>query len=297
MDKIEFANGIADYLKEKMMPYNKIEVRYMERLNGVKEASLLVGKDTGHGFMVINIEPFWRDYSKGRCSLEGSSKYIYDQINGEEMLAHFDAEGLTDWNYVKDNVYPRLINTELNKALLESVPHRECLDLSVVYGIRAEMENGCRTNSFLLRSRHMRLWKKTEQEIFNAAMRNMEKEQPSFKNMASVLKELAGLSDCEISQEESPMYVLSNSDYLYGAAEILSETTLENISDYFKDELVIIPSSLHEVLIMPKRFCDDYQTLARMVREVNDSQVIMKERLSYHVYAYDRRGGGLRMAS
>lgn len=51
----------------------------------------------------------------------------------------------------------------------------------------------------------------------------------------------------------------------------------------------MLPSLIHETLIIPKDAGMEFKELEQMVREVNQTQVAPGERLSDHVYKYDAK--------
>ena len=85
------------------------------------------------------------------------------------------------------------------------------------------------------------------------------------------------------------LYVLSNEARLHGAAAILNKKIMDDITDKLGKDFFILPSSIHEVLIVPKNDRTDLKDLESMVRDVNASHVSPGERLSDHVYAYDAK--------
>ena len=84
------------------------------------------------------------------------------------------------------------------------------------------------------------------------------------------------------------MYILKNCRKRFGAAEILDKKTLRMIADEVGDRFIILPGSIHETIVLPPKDEKEYGMLKEMVREVNDTQVDVEERLSYHVYMYNR---------
>lgn len=84
------------------------------------------------------------------------------------------------------------------------------------------------------------------------------------------------------------MYILTNHRRCFGAAEILDKKTLRTIADQIGDRFIVLPSSVHETIVLPPKEEAEYRRLADMVREVNDTQVDVEERLSDHVYVYSR---------
>lgn len=69
------------------------------------------------------------------------------------------------------------------------------------------------------------------------------------------------------------------------------------IADRVGDGFIVLPSSLHEMIVLPPKAESEYERLADMVREVNDTQVDVEERLSCHVYAYSRNEGTLKIVA
>ena len=99
-------------------------------------------------------------------------------------------------------------------------------------------------------------------------------------------------------EDADPLYILSNSQRLYGAACICYENVLANFAENIEaDRLLVIPSSVHEVLLaldFPSSSCTYFSGL---VQEVNMNDVLPEERLSNNVYLFDRSTGKLSLAS
>ena len=95
--------------------------------------------------------------------------------------------------------------------------------------------------------------------------------------------------DCDAAIEaDSMIYVLSNRDRVFGAAALLYAGALKKLTKRLNKNLIILPSSVHEVLLVPDDGVTKKDFFKNMVKEVNDSQVDPEERLSYNVYYYDR---------
>ena len=84
------------------------------------------------------------------------------------------------------------------------------------------------------------------------------------------------------------MFVLTNDTKVNGAAAILNDDTRQEIADKVGD-FYVLPSSVHETLIIPKDAGMELRDLEQMVQEVNQTQVAPQERLSNHVYEYDAK--------
>ena len=84
------------------------------------------------------------------------------------------------------------------------------------------------------------------------------------------------------------MFVLTNDTKVNGAAAILNDDIRQEIAEKVGD-FYMLPSSIHETLIIPKDAGMELKELEQMVQEVNQTQVAPGERLSDHVYEYDAK--------
>lgn len=201
---------------------------------------------------------------------------------------------------VKGSIVYRLINTERNRALLEDTPHMEFLDLSIVFSIMFP-QKGTGMAAITVRSAHMKLWGVSVKELYRAASENTYKLAPyEIKNMTEVMRELIRKEnpegyDCDIGMTElsdsMPLYVLSNKNRIEGAACMLYPGLLRDFSDAAGCSLYIIPSSIHELVLLPVSNTERGSEIKNMIREINDEQVRPDEILSYSLYYYDREEG------
>ena len=93
-----------------------------------------------------------------------------------------------------------------------------------------------------------------------------------------------------------PLYILSNQNGLSGAACMLYTDILKDFADRMKANLVVLPSSIHEVLLLPDRGDQNYEELCLTVASINRTEVDPEERLSNNVYLFSRSTGRLRIA-
>ena len=112
----------------------------------------------------------------------------------------------------------------------------------------------------------------------------MEEEGASIQGMDEILGDM----DNSPVPEFCGMYVLTNRSKLFGASELLRLDTLREIAGKLQDNLMILPSSLHEVIILPEKESPSGKEAAEMVKAVNDSELAPDEILSDHVYRFDR---------
>ena len=115
--------------------------------------------------------------------------------------------------------------------------------------------------------------------------------------MSSLLKEMQLVAETPLPEAPPPQYVLTNTYRTNGATVLLYDDIVKELSDLFEKDLIILPSSIHEVLILATDE-NDRQNLdhyTAMVKEVNASQLQDEEILSDHAYYYCRHSHLLTM--
>lgn len=193
----------------------------------------------------------------------------------------------------------RLINTEQNRELLVDVPHREFLDLSIIYELVVRM-NETEIAFGMIKNDTARALSMTEEQLFQHAYENTKKLlRPVVCDMTSMLNEFVAAKGEDYEFEPVPktqaLWCIGNAAGKYGAASILYKDLLSELADDVDSDLYLYPSSVHEFLAQSVRAFDpeddesDY--LADMVADINMSSVSLRDRLSNQVYRYCRATG------
>ena len=198
---------------------------------------------------------------------------------------------------MRQKIIYKLVNTEKNKELLEDIPHIEFLDLSIVFQCLVTQEDFGRA-SILIHNVHLKLWDVSVEILYQAAKENTQQLQGyEIKGMTEVLQEIMCAEDSENFTEDNerssfsgsvPMYVLSNKSRVDGAACMLYPNLIQDFAEAIQSSFYIIPSSIHELLLLPTRHLEESQEIKSMIREINDTQVSAEEILSYSLYLYDK---------
>ena len=87
--------------------------------------------------------------------------------------------------------------------------------------------------------------------------------------------------------QSTGMYVMTNSSRLNGAPCMTFEDVLFNLSKSLNSGLYILPSSIHEIIIVPAACGEDMECMSDMVRQVNETALEKEEILSDHAYYFD----------
>lgn len=299
----EYTEQVMKGLEE--LAAGSCQVRLQEKLknNGVKQTGVTVLWEGENVSPIIYLDPFYQEYKYGNGTISDAVESIYETLekHSGKTMESLNVSDIKVWDKMKDRIHAKLINADLNQELLENVPHRLVLDLAEVYyvkvGVLGAMEDGTSFGSILVTNAQAELWDVDEEMLHTQAGVCMESEQVEFVNMMEIIRQIRLDQHLEMEDmEDTGMYVLTNPEKLYGAVELLNEKVLSDIAEDLQDDLLLLPSSIHELIILraEDRECRE---LADMVQEVNDTNLSPDEILSYHVYCFDRSTRKLSIAA
>ena len=283
----ECKDRLQDYLKSQG---EQVEVVHetVKKINFQEEA-LLVRYKGNQIAPVVYRSGRYEDYLSGREMSE-----IVKDIARDVQEARKHQPDMLDLTaeMAKERLYLSVINAEKNEELLNSVPYRKIEDLACIAKFRLDAESSVLVNEDLCRKLRM-----TSEEVLAIAERNMVKNgyqcEPLDLEIKRILKE-QGVSDREIEEgmmktQSSMMYVASTANHMEGAAVIASREAMHDFYEKIGEPFYILPSSRHEVILLPDRCGLEIADLAEMVKDVNRQVVDEKDVLSDHVYHFDGR--------
>lgn len=202
-------------------------------------------------------------------------------------------ESIVNFEKVKEQIVPKILKANQNKALLAERPHTAMDDLAVFYQVMLK-ETPDGSMSIPVTNELAERWGVTADELHMLANENSERLSPA--QLANIEDMMFGEGenyfdkDGDASQE--PLLVLTNTTKQYGAAVIANPKVLEKVANAVGGDYYMLPSSIHEVLICPKDMAEKIgmtpKALGQIVRQVNGTEVSKDDRLSDHVYVYNR---------
>lgn len=194
------------------------------------------------------------------------------------------------------DVYAKLVPR--NDVFLSGKVTREFLDMNIIYYVCVgEADGGIETCT--ITTSMCEAYGVTEEELYKGALNNITDDIVAHRSLSAVLTSFGYHIDGVENPEEifEPMTVLTNRNHTFGASLIIKEEVLDKaIERMHTDELIILPSSIHEVLAINANGIErDIASFREMVKAVNDTEVKPSEILSYNVYTYNKKDG-LRIA-
>lgn len=303
-----FKDYVKDHIKEFLSAeYENHDMKF-ESISkvGIQYDALII-RDPSETMSVtplLNLTEAYEQFQNGK-----DMDYILDSLadirmNASEPHVMANKNDLLSWEFAKTRLTARLINSDINKDYLMNKPHENVADLSVVYQmIIHEDRDG--VSSAVVTDDLMNTWGVDKKTLHDVAMQNISERPISFMNiqdaaLAAIMNENSKtnlLEDVEpivVSDYLSPLFVLSNERGNFGAALAANSSIMDKITDKL-GPVYVLPSSVNEVLIVPKSECD-VNFLAATVADVNKEVLDSKEFLSNSVYAYDKNSKTLAIA-
>ena len=315
MNYLEFQKqieeNVLDYLPDKYADA-LVQMQQVRKNNGVMLDGISILRPGDNAAPTIYLNDYYRHYQYGR-ELDDILQEIAKITMESQRNGRIDVNKLLDFEEVKDKIIFKVIGVQNNEVQLQSMPHRVEQDLAQVYQILVEKrEDG---NALLTITNEVQERLGVSEEILHeAAMINTPREfLPTFRSIKEVIKEMMKedfMSEMmgntenkemrefleemfseqfdEMEEPDVPMYVLSNDHLSNGAAVIFYPEMKEYIAEQLQGDFFVLPSSVHETLIVPDNGNMDYQELKSMVNEVNRTEVSELDVLAGEVYFFDR---------
>jgi len=289
----EFKEWAAENIKS-FLPhsYENAEITENHILKtGSTYDGLIVRSEGQKAVPTINLTDFYGQYTSGSSLHEiGSQMAAIVQID-QPSFSTFSPD---NYENIRDHLFIRVCNAEENSELLATIPHDRIEDLAITYHIRISNENGSLAST-TINSNLLKHWGIPEDQLKEDAIENSQKIFPKkTESLQDVVNSYFG--EAEENSSSPSMLVVTNDVGINGAAAAFYPGTLEEISEKLHDDYYILPSSIHEIIVIPDNIAPDYHSLEKMVRDVNRMQVERSEQLSNHVYHYDSRAQSFELA-
>ena len=247
----------------------------------------------------IYLNSFYDINYKNGATLEECLQEIAQIYKEHSLSQDIDTGIFMQWDTVKDRIICKLVCGENNEEYLKDKPHKNMSNIAIVYSIIVDIFKDETTSSILTNSL-FDLYGISLDDLHEVALKNTEKLYPCVLNDIFSILELDLYNGQPINYlepqnmeltlpENSELYVLTNTKKINGASVMLYPGVLDMIGNKIGGDFYILPSSIHEVLILPKTENSKLEELEKMVADINDTEVAQDEILSYHVFEYDTK--------
>ena len=278
MTREQIIEAVVNGTQERL-PEATVSHKTVQKNNGVVLNGINVTIDDHLG-AVIYIDDGIEAVDNGKATIDDVVRRV---ISGYKEHRHptFQVDDFMSRDFVLGKVHRCLINRAMNTALLEEVVSKDFFDLSIVY--RVFVDPGA---SFIVRKDFLEKIEVTPEELDARAAENDQKEW-TCDGMINTLLAMGGFlgfdTDELPSAEEDPILIVSNKNKMYGAAVI---TDTEYLSTILKEDYYIIPSSIHECILMPCTSEGNVEDFNQMVMAVNTAELSDEDVLSDHIFKF-----------
>lgn len=296
MDYETFKQEFAEDIKEKLSQkgYGEVETNFhnIEKTNQNYEAISVVpaGGNIGVNYNIENAFASYEhsgDYEGVLASAAGAIASGLDQVPVVNVNA------LMNYEIMKEKLSVEVISAEVNEELLAKVPHDRIEDLAVVYRFIMESNEDGRA-SILVNNDLIERMGVTHEQLRADALENSPEIRPAvIQGMNEVMKEMMGPKAYEMfgipDDTEEMMFIATVPDKNSGAGVLAYQDFMDQAAEKIGGDFFILPSSIHEILLVPDDGQKGADELKAMVMDVNATQVSPEERLSDNVYHYDSK--------
>ncbi|MCI8407977.1 MAG: hypothetical protein HFJ09_01730 [Lachnospiraceae bacterium] len=312
-----FYKQLVQSLQEKLGEEYQVKITDIEKNNGVFLEGIIIIKEESQISPNIYLEYFYDRYREGE-SLEEIIEEILNMYYETMNHSPVQIDQLTELKKHEDNIFFRLINYKMNKRFLDKVPHIRYLEFAITFHCLLEkQEYGIQ--SFCINETIRQEWGVCLEQLYQFALKNTPiLFPPKIQSMEKMMYQIIenpkkGLSSVEKwypaeetdyqghyektlenmildidDSDETYMYVLSNGLGIYGASALLYPNVLEYFAKRSGKNLYLLPSSIHEWIIVLQQEEYSEELLKDMVHDVNHTQVASDEVLSNQVFFYNK---------
>ena len=286
------------------------EVKDDDRSQGRDLETRLIIHTKGSGFVIRFVvtdllgAPVSKiDRALKRCARE----YLEDIVPCHKSEAALNS--LADYETIRHRIFIRLQDPDLHPEFKEGFPARLVMDsqMLAVYRVAMNEQAGQNLVSAAISTDTLKLWQITEEQLWEQALENLKREQPTFIHTLHVATS-SNLRHPRLNLllrpgvgrlDPAATYLLCSGPVdrgrvaLNGARAVLNDATLEKIGRLLGEDYFILPSSIHEVMITgTSPFVSlekGVRAMKQTVADANAHTVSEKDLLSYKVFRYDRR--------
>lgn len=299
-----FLKEVTQRVREKVYSGCTVQVKQVKKNNGILLDCMSICRPGEVICPNIYLDEVYERYLDG-WTLEQAADCILSMWRNSLPAVQIDADELLNSRIIREQTVYRLVNYEKNRSLLEDIPHRKVLDLALIYYVLVHTEE-LGDGAIMIHNDFLEYYSISGEELDELARRNTRVLLPAdFINISDLLREFGektgaySYSDISLEEESSraPLYVLTNTNRHYGACYMMDTQVLHQISRTLDADLFLLPSSVHECMILPASSGGDPATLSKMVREINLYHVSKNEFLSDTIYKFNDEQRNIEIAA
>ena len=290
MDFKEFQDKIKEDMEARTWGIS-FNITQVEKLQGQSYTGLSIQPNDGIVAANVNLDQMYGAMLGGQSYEQVLDSLVEHSADIIADMPKFDLDDLTNYDHMKQKLVVQVIPTERNQEMLSGIPHKNIEDMSMVYRMMMEKDSQG-ISSILVTNSMLENYGVTPEQLHQDAMDAAVINQPAtFRSMEDVMRQLVGEEMYEMMGPMNTvgpqMYVASVEGGVNGAGVIGYPDFMDQVAEQIGGDFFVLPSSVHEVLVLPDDGSMNRQDLEMMVRDVNAAEVQPEDQLSDNVYHYD----------
>ena len=285
-----FINEVAQALQQHLGEHYIVNTATTLKNNSIELSGVQIRHEKDTVFPTIYLNDFYNLYQDSTISMDEIVTKVaagfHQSIRSIQKLPPLNT---TLFENCKDKIVYRLISQKQNKELLKTMPYIPFMDLAITFHVIVSMEPPS-LHSLKITNELQEEWGLTTQALFQLASENTPHLMPpKIVNIQDMLMQNLPLKGPEFdltNTEKTDMIVITNTLGVNGAAVILYPDMLASLANEYDTDFYVIPSSIHEVILVSAEDDSKLEEYRFLVRDVNEQFVDPEEILSDQVYYY-----------
>ena len=293
MEYEKFKEQFVEDLKERLEAGGEkfsVDLNAVQKMNQNYEAVTVKPEDAIIG-VNLNMTEIYERYDRGMSYDTLVSEVAEKADRALHDRPDFNLEALQDYDQMKEKLSMEVVSAERNADLLEKVPHKNMEDMAVVYRFVLDSDSDGR-GSILVTNQLMDNYGITAEQLHADALQYAPVMRPAvIQTMAETLLEMMGpeAKDMIPVLPDDPLFVATVPDKIQGAGVLAYQDFMEQAAERVGGDFFILPSSIHEILLVRDDGTFDINHLEDMVKQVNETEVAPEDLLTDSVYHYDSK--------
>ncbi len=292
MDFKEFTEKLEQNLKVALEdgPLGaSVQKHELEKMNGQSYTALTVTPADKNVGMNINVDALYEQMQYGAGYQNVLSHALNQATAFVQDSPQFDISMLSDYEQMKPKLFVEVVGAERNAEMLEKIPHVQIEDMAMVYRVQVAVKDG-EFASALVSNQMMETMGVTADQLHQDALDNSVEMRPA--KVQSLSEVIATLTDMPVEMIEGsapPLLVVSTEDKIKGASAMFYPDIMDKLSKEVGGDFFVLPSSIHEALVMPDNGEMSADELKAMVTSINGDVVDPADVLTDQVYHFDAK--------
>ena len=295
MNQNEFEQQVLTEMQERL-PGLHFELKDVEKLQNSSYRGLAVRYEGSPVTALIDLAPFLARTEAGedfREVMEDITAKAGDAFRTSSVIG---LESFQDYKTIRERLFVQLVNADSSRPLLDQYPHRRIGDMAMIARIDFSERDGQEMSAAVTKGMLEGFGISQDTLLADAVASGMNRKPATLRTIIEELSAISGMP-MDFGGSVPGFWVASTKEKINGAAVICYPGFLDEAAEKLGSDFFVIPSSIHEMLLLPDDGTIRADALTHIQHEVNENEVLPEEVLSRQIFYYDAAERKLELAS